>query len=125
MPNHIPDTNRSKAVVATKGPTLSAAATEGLQNHQTNPSGINAQIQGCDYHPGFQQIACADTETGEVWGTPPSSRGHARWFERGVGFEPTRISSRPKRMGSVAWCRNNVNRGRTCYARNVHGYGAT
>ncbi len=23
-------------------------------------------IIGCDYHPGFQQIACADTETGEL-----------------------------------------------------------
>ena len=22
-------------------------------------------IIGCDYHPGFQQIACVDTETGE------------------------------------------------------------
>ena len=23
-------------------------------------------IIGCDYHPGFQQIACVDTETGEL-----------------------------------------------------------
>jgi|SRR5579872_2093975 len=23
-------------------------------------------IIGCDYHPGFQQIACVDTDTGEV-----------------------------------------------------------
>jgi hypothetical protein len=21
---------------------------------------------GCDYHPGFQQIACVDTDTGEL-----------------------------------------------------------
>jgi hypothetical protein len=23
-------------------------------------------IIGCDYHPGFQRIACIDTETGEL-----------------------------------------------------------
>jgi transposase len=23
-------------------------------------------IIGCDYHPGFQQITCVDTETGEL-----------------------------------------------------------
>ena len=23
-------------------------------------------IIGCDYHPGFQQIACVDTDTGEL-----------------------------------------------------------
>ena len=61
-------------------------------------------IIGCDYHPGFQQIALVDTETGEVgerrlthreeaeqfYGTLKERRvrvgmeasGHARWFER-------------------------------------------
>ena len=64
-------------------------------------------IIGCDYHPGFQQIAYVDSETGELRGTTtPSPRrseevlprtggtkgeavrvgmeasGHARWFER-------------------------------------------
>jgi transposase len=61
-------------------------------------------IIGCDYHPGFQQIAFVDTETGEVderrlthreeaeqfYGTLKERRvrvgmeasGHARWFER-------------------------------------------
>ena len=63
------------------------------------------RIIGCDYHPGFQQIAYVDTETGELQeataapggggevlprtggsgmkvrlGTEAS--GHARWFER-------------------------------------------
>jgi hypothetical protein len=59
---------------------------------------------GCDYHPGFQQIACVDTETGEATERrlthheeaeqfyralkAPRVRvgmeasGHARWFER-------------------------------------------
>jgi len=63
-------------------------------------------IIGCDYHPGFQQIAFVDTETGEVQerrlkhreeaeefyrtlaGTGAKVRvgmetsGHSRWFER-------------------------------------------
>ena len=61
-------------------------------------------IIGCDYHPGFQQIAFVDTETGECGERRLSHReeaeqfyralkgrmvrvgmeasGHARWFER-------------------------------------------
>ena len=63
-------------------------------------------IIGCDYHPGFQQIAYVDTETGEfqerrlqhpeeaekfyraLWEPSVKVRvgmeasGHARWFER-------------------------------------------
>jgi transposase len=71
-------------------------------------------IIGCDYHPGFQQIAFLDTETGECGERPLTHReeaeqfyqglkqrnaavrvgmessGHARWFERllrGLQFE--------------------------------------
>jgi transposase len=69
-------------------------------------------IIGCDYHPGFQQIAFVDTETGECGerrlthldeaeqfyrGLKERSvrvgmeaSGHARWFERllnELGFE--------------------------------------
>jgi transposase len=63
-------------------------------------------IIGCDYHPGFQQIAFVDTETGELGERRLAHReeaeqfygelrerslrvrvgmeasGHARWFER-------------------------------------------
>ena len=61
-------------------------------------------IIGCDYHPGFQQIAWVDTETGELSerrlthreeaeqfyrtlkarrvGVGMEASGHARWFER-------------------------------------------
>ena len=63
-------------------------------------------IVGCDYHPGFQQIAFVDTETGELQERRLGHReeaerfyrelaargvtvrvgmeasGHARWFER-------------------------------------------
>ena len=62
-------------------------------------------IIGCDYHPGFQQIAFVDTDTGELSERRLSHReeaeqfyvglkqrsavrvgmeasGHSRWFER-------------------------------------------
>jgi transposase len=66
-------------------------------------------IIGCDYHPSFQQIACVDTETGELKEQRLGHRegaeefyralaargeqvrvgmeasGHARWFERLLG----------------------------------------
>lgn len=71
-------------------------------------------IIGCDYHPGFQQIVCVDTDTGELgehrlchreeaeqfYGelkqrnlpvrVGMEASGHARWFERllqNLGFE--------------------------------------
>src|SRR4051795_4347002 len=71
-------------------------------------------IIGCDYHPGFQQIACIDTDTGELSERRLAHReeaeqfyrelkqqdlavrvgmessGHSRWFERllqELGFE--------------------------------------
>ena len=71
-------------------------------------------IVGCDYHPGFQQIACVDTDTGELSEhrlahreeaeafyrvlkqrnlsarVGMESSGHSRWFERllqELGFE--------------------------------------
>jgi transposase len=71
-------------------------------------------IIGCDYHPGFQQLACVDTDTGEVSERRLAHReqaeqfyrelkqqnlcarvgiessGHSRWFERllhELGFE--------------------------------------
>jgi transposase len=71
-------------------------------------------IIGCDYHPGFQQIACVDTDGGELSERRLAHReqaeqfyrelkqqdlcvrvgmessGHSRWFERllhELGFE--------------------------------------
>src|SRR6201982_639502 len=69
----------------------------------------NMLIIGCDYHPGFQQIAFVDTETGEcserrlvhreeagqfyselkqrscAVRVGMEASGHARWFERLLG----------------------------------------
>ena len=66
MTSPVPDTNRSKAAVATRGPTLSAAASEGSQNHHTNPSGINAQEQGT-----YQKLGVPKSNT-RVKQVPPN-----------------------------------------------------
>src|SRR5204863_7364882 len=79
--------------------TLEALTTKGLGGKEPN-----MLIIGCDYHPGFQQIACVDTETGECGERRVTHReeaeqfygglkgrsvrvgmeasGHSRWFER-------------------------------------------
>jgi transposase len=78
---------------------LEAQTTKGLGGKEPN-----MLIIGCDYHPGFQQIAFVDTETGECGERRLGHReeaeqfyrehkqqrvrvgmeasGHARWFER-------------------------------------------
>jgi transposase len=40
------------------------------------------KIQGCDYHPGFQQIAYVDTETGELQERRLQHREEAEKFYR-------------------------------------------
>jgi hypothetical protein len=80
---------------------LEAQTTKGLGGKEPN-----MLIIGCDYHPGFQQIAFVDTETGECGERRLTHReeaeqfyqelkqqnaavrvgmessGHSRWFER-------------------------------------------
>jgi transposase len=89
--------------------TLEALTTRGLGGKEPN-----MLIIGCDYHPGFQQIACVDTDGGELSERRLAHReeaeqfyrelkqqslgarvgmessGHSRWFERllhELGFE--------------------------------------
>jgi transposase len=83
---------------------LEAQTTKGLGEKEPN-----MLIIGCDYHPGFQQIAWVDTETGELRERRLAHReeaeqfyselqqqslqvrvgmeasGHSRWFERLLG----------------------------------------
>jgi transposase len=81
---------------------LEAQTTKGLGGKEPN-----MLIIGCDYHPGFQQIAFVDTETGELRERRLTHReeaeqfyiglkgqrvrvgmeasGHSRWFERLLG----------------------------------------
>jgi len=97
-------------------------------------------IIGCDYHPGFQQIAFVDTETGELEERRLGHReeaeefygrlkqrsvgvrvgmeasGHARWFERLLSaLSLSCTSGTPLRSAaSVCGSRRRIVRMRSC-----------
>ena len=56
---------------------------------------------GCDYHPGFQQIAGVDTETGEVQERRLEHREEAEEFYRNLAAQgaSVRVAARPRRRG--------------------------
>jgi hypothetical protein len=56
---------------------LEAQTTKGLGGKEPN-----MLIIGCDYHPGFQQIALVETETGEVSERRLAHREQAEQFYR-------------------------------------------
>jgi hypothetical protein len=77
--SHMSDRNRIKHAAATRGPTLSAAAREGRQNHHTKPSGISAQTQGT-----YQKL-----------GAPKS--------DANVKHVPPTVNSVPAAMREMVW----------------------
>ena len=48
-------------------------------------------IIGCDYHPGFQQIAFVDTETGEVQERRLQQREEAEKFYRDLAAQGMKV----------------------------------
>ena len=112
-------------------------------------------IIGCDYHPGFQQIAFVDTESGEVGERRLSHReeaeqfyrelkqrnlavrvgmessGHSRWFERllhELGFElwiGDAAEIRTKRVRKQKTDRQDAQLNRPEISRGCRGSGAT
>ena len=48
-------------------------------------------IIGCDYHPGFQQIAYVDTETGEMQERRLGHRQEAEEFYRALKQQQIRV----------------------------------
>jgi hypothetical protein len=95
-------------------------------------------IIGCDYHPGFQQIAFVETKTGECgerrlahreeaeqfYGTLKGRRvrvgmeasGHARWFERFLAACSLSCGSGTRRRYGRSGCasRRRIVRTRSC-----------
>jgi hypothetical protein len=96
-------------------------------------------IIGCDYHPGFQQIAFADTESGDLAERRLAHReeaeqfytalrgqtvrvgmeasGHSRWFERLLGslqFELWIGDAPPRFAPSECASRRPIGRTRSC-----------
>ena len=52
-------------------------------------------IIGCDYHPGFQQIAFVDTETGECGERRLTHREAAEQFYRTFKERSVRVGMKP------------------------------
>ena len=60
-------------------------------------------IVGCDYHPGFQQIAYVDTETGEVEEQRLEHREEAEKFYRELAGQGRRIRVGMEASGHARW----------------------
>ena len=60
-------------------------------------------IIGCDYHPGFQQIAFVDTETGECGELRLSHREEAEQFYRTLQERSLRVRVGMEASGHARW----------------------
>ena len=60
-------------------------------------------IIGCDYHPGFQQIAFVDTETGELQERRLQHREEAEKFYRELAGEGMKVRVGMEASGQARW----------------------
>jgi hypothetical protein len=60
-------------------------------------------IIGCDYHPGFQQIAYVDTETGEMQERRLGHRQEAEEFYRALKQQQIRVRVGMEASGQARW----------------------
>jgi transposase len=60
-------------------------------------------IIGCDYHPGFQQIAFVDTESGELQERRLQHREEAETFYRELAAEGVRVRLGMEASGQARW----------------------
>ncbi len=60
-------------------------------------------IIGCDYHPGFQQIACVDSETGEVQERRLEHREEAEKFYRDLAVPGSKVRVGMEASGQARW----------------------
>ena len=60
-------------------------------------------IIGCDYHPGFQQIAFVDTETGECGERRLTHREEAEQFYRKLQERSLRVRVGMEASGHARW----------------------
>jgi transposase len=60
-------------------------------------------IIGCDYHPGFQQIAFVDTETGELQERRLEHREEAEKFYRDLGAQGVQVRVGMEASGHARW----------------------
>ena len=60
-------------------------------------------IIGCDYHPGFQQIACVDPESGELWEHRLLHRDQAEQFYRKLQGQSRKVRLGMESSGHSRW----------------------
>src|SRR5580692_197268 len=60
-------------------------------------------IVGCDYHPGFQQIAYVDSETGELQERRLRHRAEAEAFYRDLAFRGVGVRVGMEASGQARW----------------------
>src|ERR1700732_585392 len=60
-------------------------------------------IIGCDYHPGFQQIAFVDTETGELQERRLQHREEAEKFYRELAAQGMKVRVGMEASGQARW----------------------
>lgn len=60
-------------------------------------------IIGCDYHPGFQQIAFVDSETGELQERRLAHREEAEKFYRDLGAQGVKVCVGMEASGHARW----------------------
>ena len=60
-------------------------------------------IIGCDYHPGFQQIAFVDTDTGECGERRLEHREEAEKFYRDLGAQGAAVRLGMEASGHARW----------------------
>jgi transposase len=60
-------------------------------------------IIGCDYHPGFQQIALVDTDTGEFKERRVEQREEAEKFYRDLGAQGAKVRVGMEASGHARW----------------------
>ena len=61
------------------------------------------RIIGCDYHPGFQQIAFVDTETGELQERRLQHREEAELFYRELASQGVTVRVGMEASGHARW----------------------
>ena len=64
-------------------------------------------IIGCDYHPGFQQIAFVDTETGDCGERPLPHREEAEKFYRELAAQGMKVRVGMEASGHARWFERN------------------
>jgi transposase len=60
-------------------------------------------IEGCDYHPGFQQIAYVDSDTGELQERRLGHREEAEKFYRDLAARGTKVRVGMEASGHARW----------------------